>query len=82
MVQVVKNLLQYRRPGLDPWFGKISQSREWQPTPVFLPETPMDRGACLATVHGVAKRWTRLSDQHYYYYREDRNFPGGQDLRL
>ena len=22
----------------DPWFGKISWRREWQPTPVFLPE--------------------------------------------
>ena len=25
-------------------------------------ENPMDRGAWWATVHGVAKRWTRLSD--------------------
>ena len=26
-------------------------------------ENPMDRGAWWATVHGVAKSWTRLSDQ-------------------
>ena len=26
-------------------------------------ENPMDRGAWWATVHGVAKTWTRLSDQ-------------------
>ena len=25
-------------------------------------ENPMDRGACEAAVHGVAKSWTRLSD--------------------
>ena len=25
-------------------------------------EKPMDRGACRATVHGVAKSWTRLRD--------------------
>ena len=25
-------------------------------------ENPMDRGAWLATVHGVAKSWTQLSD--------------------
>ena len=25
-------------------------------------ENPMDRGAWRATVHGVAKSWTRLSD--------------------
>ena len=29
--------LQCRRPGLDPWVGKIPWRREWQPTPVFLP---------------------------------------------
>ena len=29
--------LQCRRHGFDPWVGKISQSRKWQPSPVFLP---------------------------------------------
>ena len=29
--------LQYRRPRFDPWIGKISWRRKWQPTPVFLP---------------------------------------------
>ena len=29
--------MQCRRPGFDPWVGKISWKREWQPTPVFLP---------------------------------------------
>ena len=32
------------------------------PTPVFWPESPMDRGAWRATVHGVTKGQTRLSD--------------------
>ena len=36
--------------------------RQWQPTPVLLPGESMDRGAWKATVHGVAKSWTRLSD--------------------
>ena len=36
--------------------------RKWQPIPVFLPGNPMDRGAWKATVHGVAKSRTRLSD--------------------
>ena len=26
-----------RRPGFDPWVGKIPWRREWQPTPVLLP---------------------------------------------
>ena len=29
--------LQCRRPGFDPWVGKIPWSKIWQPTPVFLP---------------------------------------------
>ena len=29
--------LQRRRPGFDPWVGKISWRREWLLTPVFLP---------------------------------------------
>ena len=32
-----RNCLQCRRPGFDPWVGKIPCRREWQPTPVFLP---------------------------------------------
>ena len=39
----------------DPW------RRKWQPTPVFLPGESMDRGAWRATVHGIAKSWTRLN---------------------
>ena len=33
-----KNIcLQCRRPGFEPWVGKIPWRRKWQPTPVFLP---------------------------------------------
>ena len=32
-----KVLLQYGRPGFNPWVEKISWKRAWQPTPVFLP---------------------------------------------
>ena len=35
VAQMVKILLQCRRPGLNPWVGKIPRRREWQPTPVF-----------------------------------------------
>ena len=27
-------------------------------------ENSMDRGACQAVVHGIAKSWTRLNDYH------------------
>ena len=33
---VKKIHLQCRRPGFDPWVGKIPWRREWQRTPVFL----------------------------------------------
>ena len=41
---------------------KIPWRREWQPTPVFLPRKPMDRGSWWARVHGVAKSQTWLSN--------------------
>ena len=45
VAQVVKNHLQYRRPGFDPWVGKIPWRREWQPTPVFLPGESHGQGS-------------------------------------
>ena len=41
---------------------KIPWSRKWQLTLVFLPRNAMDREAWWATVHGVSKSWTWLSD--------------------
>ena len=37
VAQMVKNLLQCRRTGFNPWVGKIPWRREWIPTPVFWP---------------------------------------------
>ena len=51
----------FKRCSFNPWVGKIPWRRLWQPTPVFLVENFMGRGALLATVHGVAKSWTQLS---------------------
>ena len=51
-----------RRVRFDPWVRKIPWRRKWQPTPVFLLEYPMDKGVSWATVHGVTKNRTRLSD--------------------
>ena len=36
--------------------------KEMATTPVFLPGKSMDRGAWWATVHGIPKRWTGLSN--------------------
>ena len=41
----------HRRPGFDPWVGKIPWRKKWQPTPVFLPgKSQRDRGAQRATL--------------------------------
>ena len=51
------------------WLGSLGWEdplgRAWQPTPVFLPgESPRtEETGGLDTVHGVAKSWTRLSNQ-------------------
>ena len=37
VAQIVKNLLQCRRPVFSPWVGKIPWRGAWQPTPVFMP---------------------------------------------
>ena len=34
---MVKHPSAWGRPRFDPWVGKISWRRKWQPTPVFLP---------------------------------------------
>ena len=64
----LKNLV-----GCSPWGHKESNTteqlslftymhwrRKWQPTPMFLPGNPKDRGAWWAAVYGVAQSRTRL----------------------
>ena len=51
---MIKNRLQYGRPGFDPWVGKIPWRRERLPTPVFWP----------GEFHGITKSQTRLRDFH------------------
>ena len=58
VAQLVKNLPAMRRPGCDPWIGKIPWGRKPQPTPVFWP------GEFHGTIHGVTKSQTQLSDFH------------------
>ena len=37
MAKMVKNLLQCKKPGFEPWAGKILERQVWQATSVFLP---------------------------------------------
>ena len=54
--------LQCRRPGFNPWVGKIPKEGNSNPLQYSCLENPMDRGAWQATVHGVAKTKTQLND--------------------
>ena len=48
--------------GLIPGSGRASGEGNGNPLQYSCLENPMDRGAWKATVHGVAKSWTQLSD--------------------
>ena len=66
---------QHKRLGFDPWVGKIPRRRAWQPIPCSCLENPMDRGAWRATVSGVAKSWTWLSDFVIHHMSLQWQFP-------
>ena len=69
---MVKNLPVMWRSWFDPWVGKIPWRREWLPTPVFLPgEFNGQRSLAGYIVHGIAKGWIGLSDQHFHFTFQD-----------
>ena len=49
-------------PGLIPGPGKSSGEGNGNPLQYSCLDNPVDGGAWQATVHGVSKSWTRLSD--------------------
>ena len=48
--------------GWIPGSGRFPGERNGNPLQYSCLENPMDRGAWWATVHGVTKSWTRLSN--------------------
>ena len=65
---MVKNLLanagDVRDTGSIPGLGRSSGGGHGSPLQCSCLKNSMDRGAWRATVHGVAKSWTRLSNEH------------------
>ena len=49
-----------KRCGMDPWVGKISWRRKWQPTLVFLPEKSHEQRNLVG--YRLAEGWTQLSN--------------------
>ena len=56
--QTVRNLPAMQKTWARSLVGKIAFRREWQPTPVFCLENPMDRGSWGAIIQGLAKSRT------------------------
>ena len=54
--------LQSRRPGFDPWVGKIPWKRAWQPPQVFLPGEAHGQRNLAGYSPWVAESQTRLSN--------------------
>ena len=60
---VIKNLpVSVGNAGSIPGLGRLSREGNGNPLQYSCLENPMDRGAWQATVHGVAKSRTQLSD--------------------
>ena len=64
---MVKNLLSNADVGSIPGSGRSPGGGHGNPLQYSCLENPMDRGAWQATVHGVAKSQTRLSDEHFHF---------------
>ena len=57
--------LQCRRPGYDPWVGKIPWRREWQPAAVFSPgEVHGQRSLVSYIPWGQSRSRLRVADTH------------------
>ena len=52
----------------DPGLGRSLGEENGNPLWYSCLENPMDRGAWRATVHGVTKSRTRLSDKHFHFF--------------
>ena len=58
--------------GLIPGLGRSPGEGNGNPAQYSCLENPIDRGAWWATVHGVAKSQTRLSDFTFTFIQENR----------
>ena len=62
MAQCIRIHLPVRRRGFHPWAGRSCEEGNGNPLQYSCLENPMERGAWWATVHGVTKSRTQLSN--------------------
>ena len=68
VAQLVKNLLQCRRPGFDPWVRKIPCRRKWQPTPGPLPGEFHGQRSWAGYSPWDLQELDRLCDFHFHIF--------------
>ena len=56
------------RPGFNPWVGKISWRRKWQPTPVFLPGKSHGRRSLLGYSSWGRKELDTTEQLHFHFH--------------
>ena len=74
VAHLLKNLLAIRRPGFNPWVGKIPWKREWLPAPVFWPG--QFQGLYSPWGHKESDVTEQLSLSAYFH------FQGGENLYM
>ena len=62
VAQMIKNACNAGDPVLIPWSGRSLGEGNGNPLQYSCLEDSMDRGAWLATVHGINNNWTQLRD--------------------
>ena len=81
VAQSVKSVCNVGVPGSIPGLGRSPREGNGNPLQHSCLEMSMDRGAWLATVHGVAKSGTQLSDWHFHFLCDVVGFPSGSAVK-
>ena len=68
VAQRVKNPPAMQEPKFDPWVGKISWRRKWQPTPVFLPGESHGQGSLAGYSPWVPKELDTTEQLHFHFH--------------
>ena len=68
VAQMVKNLPATQEITVQT-MGWEDPLREWQSTPIILPGESQGQRRLWATLHGVAKSWTRLSHYTFFHFK-------------
>ena len=70
VAQMVNICLQCGRPGFDPWAGRISWRRKWQPTPVFMPGESHGRRSLVGYSPWGHKESDTTERLHFHFTRK------------